>query len=314
MRVFLKKIIDFISPYVPGAIKKPLRNWYIFLFFGAQKLEKDTFDRQPIIFPKKENYIKPAKNRPLVSIIIISYNNWTLTKNCIDSIMTYSYYPNIEIIVVDNNSDNQTKDSLKELAKTNNLIKTIFNQDNKGFAAANNQGVKIANGEYIVYLNNDTIVTPGWIDGLLHHFEDGGKIGLVGPATSYASTIQMLLADYYDINGLLAYAQNINQTKSGSSKKMNMVPLFCVMSPLKVVEEVGGISEEYGVGYFEDDDLCRRVTALGYEILFAEDVFVHHIGGASFDKIGFASNRDLFLRNKKIYEEKWGEWEPPGKR
>ena len=92
--------------------------------------------------------------------------------------------------------------------------------------------------------------------------------------------------------------------------EVNTVAFFCVFLPRKVFERVGMIATEYGRGYFEDDDYCRRVQSLGYKIGIARDIFVHHKMGASFDLLEDSEKTRLFNENKAIYEAKWGKWVP----
>jgi GT2 family glycosyltransferase len=85
---------------------------------------------------------------------------------------------------------------------------------------------------------------------------------------------------------------------------------FCVFISREVLDKIGFISEDFGRGYFEDDDYCRRVEAAGYEISIARDIYVHHQMSASFDLLGDSVKRELFETNKAIYESKWGVWVP----
>ena len=80
--------------------------------------------------------------------------------------------------------------------------------------------------------------------------------------------------------------------------------------PRQVFERVGELDEAFGVGFFEDDDYCRRVELAGWRIACAEDVFVHHHLSASFDQLKAEAKKKLFDANKAIYEAKWGAWEP----
>ena len=91
---------------------------------------------------------------------------------------------------------------------------------------------------------------------------------------------------------------------------VNVVGFFCTAMPRVVFETVGGLDERFGLGFFEDDDYCRRVAEAGYRITIAEDVFVHHHLSASFDLLDRERRQALFDRNKALYEEKWGEWTP----
>jgi O-antigen biosynthesis protein len=83
-----------------------------------------------------------------------------------------------------------------------------------------------------------------------------------------------------------------------------------VMIRAAALREVGGLCEDYGMGFFEDDDYCRRLAAAGWQLACAEDVFVHHELSASFGKLPSAERQELFERNLALYESKWGKWQP----
>ena len=85
---------------------------------------------------------------------------------------------------------------------------------------------------------------------------------------------------------------------------------FCVMMPRTTYNLVGCLDEVFGLGFFEDDDYCRRIEKAGLEIVCAEDVFIHHHLSASFDKLTNGERSRLFDKNRAIYESKWGKWAP----
>jgi GT2 family glycosyltransferase len=88
------------------------------------------------------------------------------------------------------------------------------------------------------------------------------------------------------------------------------VAFFCVAMRREVVKEVGLLDPIFGLGYFEDDDYCRRVTNAGYRIVCADGVFVHHHLSASFSELEHGAKGELFKKNRAIFEEKWGPWKP----
>jgi len=95
----------------------------------------------------------------------------------------------------------------------------------------------------------------------------------------------------------------------GETFSIRTLAFFCVMMPRKVYEQVGPLDEAYGLGFYEDDDYCRRVEQAGWRLECAEDVFIHHHLSASFNKLG-KGRKELLERNRKIYEAKWGAWVP----
>ncbi|HVB17760.1 MAG TPA: glycosyltransferase, partial [Stellaceae bacterium] len=133
---------------------------------------------------------------PPVSVIILAYNNWEYTQACLASVRRWSDYPNLEIIVVDNASSDQTRDRLQALADQDDRIKIVLNDTNLGFAGGNNAGLRVARGEYVILLNNDTVVTHGWVRDLIRPMQRDPTIGLAGPLTNNIGNEQKIKAGY----------------------------------------------------------------------------------------------------------------------
>ncbi|MGD8221042.1 glycosyltransferase [Pseudomonas thivervalensis] len=247
---------------------------------------------------------------PKVSVVVLTYNNLELTKACLDSLLTQSQYSNLEIIVVDNHSSDQTPAYLSAWAKGHPDRIVILNSDNKGFAAGNNQGLAAASGDYLVILNNDTVVTAGWIKGLIRHLQDHKEIGIIGPITNNIGNEAKVSTRYDRMEDMPAEAAQMTRARMGEWFEINTLAFFCVMFPRSTYEQIGGLCEEYGLGFFEDDDYCRRVQRRGMRAACAEDVFVHHHLSASFNTLGARKKQALFERNRAIYESKWGSWVP----
>ena len=112
------------------------------------------------------------------------------------------------------------------------------------------------------------------------------------------------------MRGMREAAAAYTRRHAGELLPIRTVAFFCVAMPRSTYETVGPLDPAFGVGFFEDDDYCRRVEAAGLGVACAEDVFVHHHLSASFDKLKAGKRQELFLRNKAIYEAKWGEWQP----
>jgi GT2 family glycosyltransferase len=247
---------------------------------------------------------------PRVSVVILTYNNLNLTKACLQSVIERSQYANLEIIVVDNASTDGTIDYLREFQRHHSSVKIIANRYNVGFAAGNNLGLAAATGEYLVLLNNDTVVTEGWVLTLLHHLMDHSDIGLLGAVTNHIGNEAQVKVDYAGLDQMPERSRAYTLTHMGELLFLRTVAFFCVMMPRSTYARCGPISEEYGIGFFEDDDYCRKVEKLGLKIACAEDVFIHHHLSASFNKLREKERRALFDRNRAIYEKKWGPWIP----
>lgn len=250
-------------------------------------------------------------DEPLVSVVVVSYNQWDLTQRCLASIEENSDALRMEIIVVDNQSRDETPARLTDwMNERPDSRLRILNAENRGFACAVNQGLNRATGQFFVILNNDTIVSPGWVRGLRRHLQRDPTIGLICPITNnIGNEAQVSLAGTTPsevFRSALAYSLG----KSGQAIALTIAAFFCVMIPRRVWESIGALDERFFPGFFEDDDYCLRVRAAGWRIACAEDVFVYHELSASFDREGAARRQEIFERNKRLFEDKWGPWKP----
>ena len=245
---------------------------------------------------------------PKVSIIIVTYNNLSLTKACIDSIYSKSQYPNFELIIIDNNSQDGTKKYLAEISAKYNNIRLVLNDDNKGFGPANNQGIKVANGSYIILLNNDTVVTPGWITRLLRYLKNK-DIGMVGPVTNMCGNEAIIYVPY-DVVTLDGFEDFLGDYYKSHTKpdffEIDMLSMYCVALRRETIEEIGLLDERFKVGTFEDTDYAQRLKVKGYKLICARDVFIHHHCRASFGMLPNEKYLKIYAENRRKFEEKWG--------
>lgn len=214
-----------------------------------------------------------------ISIIVVSYNNLDYTRLCLESILKNTSYQNYEIIIVDNASDNDTVAFLIDYCSKNNIEKLILNQENLGFAKANNQGAKTSDGEYLVFLNNDTIVSPGWLHRLMWHLKSDKNIGMVGPVTNAISNEAKINIDYSDatIFNVNNFAAKQTMLNYGQSFAIKVLAMFCLMMTKELFFEVKGLDERYKIGIFAGDDLAIKIQKKGLRLLCAKDVFIHHV-------------------------------------
>lgn len=289
------------------------------------RLEQALTERQPELVEQRQAVARQntwqARYRVLkphldalyepVAIIVISYNGLDHTRQCINSLLANTIYPNYKVIIVDNASDEPVRDYLHDLANTEPRVEVIYNDTNVGFAAANNIGVAhAADSQFYVLLNNDTIVPPGWLNRLLWYARKP-EIGLVGPVTNWTGNEAKIDVTYRITADMAAFARRYTTAHAGRYFDINVLAMFCVAFRREVWDKVGPLDERFAVGMFEDDDYARRVRAAGYRVICAEDVFIHHHGMASFGQLPEAEYQSLFERNKRLYEQKWQEaWKP----
>lgn len=252
-----------------------------------------------------------AVSLPSVSVVVLTYNNWAYTQACLQSLFTRTEYPGRwEVVVADNASSDETVERLKEWSAREPRMKLVLNEQNLGFSAGNNTGLAVATGDYLVLLNNDTVVTRGWLLTLLRHFQVDPTLGLLGPATNHIGNESKVPVQYDTLAQMPAAARGWTLQHMGQLYPMRTLAFFCVMMPRTVFEQVGPLDEHFGRGFFEDDDYCRRIEQLGLHMACADDVLVHHQLSASFEKVDNRERQALFERNKAYYESKWGPWEP----
>lgn len=244
---------------------------------------------------------------PKVSIVVLTYNNLCLNRYCIQSILEKTAYPNYEFIIVDNLSTDGTVEYLRELdAKKDPRIKVILNTENLGFAGGNNAAIRAATGEYVVLLNNDVVVTRGWLTALVKHIESDPKCGMVGAVTNSIGNEEMIAVRYRNLKELEQFAYIYTQEHMGEIyAEVDRLPLFCTIIRKSMMDQYGMLDEGYKVGMFEDDDFAMLVKKAGYHFFAAEDCFVHHVNNASFKRLSPEKYQNIFNENRKRYEEKW---------
>jgi len=251
------------------------------------------------------------KTYELVSIIILTYNNLHLTKQCIDSIFKNTSYPNFELIIVDNASKDGTVDYLKELSIAKSNVMILLNDENEGFAKGNNQGIRASSGEYIILLNNDTIVTPAWLTKLVNYLKQDQTIGMVGPVTNCIGNEAMIPTNYSTTEEMLEFAEQYTEEHDKDFFEINVLAMFCIAVRKEIFNLIGFLDEQFQIGMFEDDDFALRVKEKGYKLICAEDIFLHHFNNSGFKLFSEEKYKEIFETNRKKFEDKWGiTWEP----
>ncbi|MEQ6077774.1 glycosyltransferase [Bacillus subtilis] len=238
------------------------------------------------------------------SIIVLTYNQLALTKQCLESIWKHTNNDCIEVIVIDNGSHDGTRDYLKQITS----IKAIFNKMNEGFAKACNQGLEVASGDNILFLNNDTVVTNQWLEPMIKLLYQDDKIGMVGPVSNYVSGPQQVPVNYTnveEVEEIEDFSRLYCLQQRGRSKAVLRLVGFCLLVKKKVLDQVGGFDERFVGGSFEDDDLSLRVLQAGYQLKIALDSFVHHHGHATFTGNPDLSISQLYEENRQRFIDKW---------
>jgi len=194
----------------------------------------------------------------MVSIIVPARYRADLTQVCIDSILKYTKDFELIVVVEGNNLE------IIELIDKYN-INIVYNPVPKGYAGALNAGMRVAQGEYLCFMNNDTVVTPGWMEAMLKAFDDK-EVGLSTPTFWGMGTRQSV--DW-----------NTDKEFDWVLEPFNLAGV-CFLIPRKVMNEIGEWDESFNHGG-EDFDITLRVSNAGYKMIVARKAFIYHYGGAS---------------------------------
>jgi len=217
------------------------------------------------------------RSSPVVSIVIVNYNGKVYLENCLSSIAK-STFKSYEIILVDNASKDGSVDFVKKYSP---WVKVIQNEENLGFAEGNNIGAKHANGDYILFLNNDTEVTSRWLEQMVEVAGTDSSIGICGSKVllldrkNIIDVIGGFLCDIYG-SGLYALGHlTVDHHQYDSIRDIFSVVGACLLIRRKVFEEIGGFDSRYFI-LGEDIDLSWRAQLAGYRVIVNPLAVIYH--------------------------------------
>ena len=221
--------------------------------------------------------------RPRVSIILVNYNDRAHFPDCLASLERVVTALPAEVILVDNHSE----DGSAEAAESFGWVRLIRNEENLGYARANNIGIEAARGEFLFFLNTDTVVPEGSLPTLLAELEARPGAGAIGPAlVRENSRIQVSFGR--EVNFISELWQKFFRNpyyrtvlrSAARAREVGWLSGACLLARRSAVEDAGRFDENFFL-YFEDIDLCRRMREKGYRLVFFPGVRVVHVGGAS---------------------------------
>ena len=245
---------------------------------------------------------------PKVSIISINYNQAQATTEMLDSVVENSY-PNLEVIVVDNASPNSGFEALPKKYPLPNF-KFVESKINLGFAGGNNFGFQFADGDFILYLNNDAILTVGCIEKLVATLQANPKLGVVSPIIldtkikdSDPDIIQF--AGTTTVNSITGRNATFGEGEELSKQYIQTETAYAhggaMMVPRTVIEKAGLIPEMYFL-FYEELDWCERIKEAGFEVALVPEARVYHYMSLSMGKESpiktyyINRSRTLFMR------------------
>jgi GT2 family glycosyltransferase len=237
---------------------------------------------------------------PVCDLVLLSWNHLEETRPCLESLFASTKVPS-RLFIVDNGSEPDVRAFLRTITPRGAIteITVLQNETNEGFPRGMNRGLKAATAPYVCLLNNDLRFSIGWLREMIRVAEEHPTVGVVNPDSStfghspaLGQTIQ-------------AYAESL-ASRAGQFVEVGMCIGFCMLITRRVVDAIGGLSEEVERIFFEDEDYCMRVRQAGYQCVIAKGAYVYHAEHTTVRKM--PEREALFARNRRWCQRKWGRW------
>jgi GT2 family glycosyltransferase len=289
-RARYRALLDHLA--APGGANADLRCLHDNLVRGPQK--RDVYG--PLHFPQHKH--------PRVSIVIPVRDKFEMTYFCLSALLLAWNEATYEVIVVDDGSADETLD----IARIAPGIKSARNEESQGFVHTCNRGAELAEGDYVVFLNNDTEPTSRWLDELLYVFERFEGVGLAGSKLLYPDgVLQEAGGIVWSSGNPWNYGRNQNAAAPEYSytRQVDYVSGAALMISRQVWRDVGGFSKEFAPAYFEDTDLAFKVRSRGLKTVFVPHSVVYHYEGVS-SGTSVASGMKRYQEvNRPKFKRKW---------
>jgi len=248
------------------------------------------------------------ESRPVrASIVIPVFGKLNYTFQCFRSLLREVNLEEDELIIVNNGSEDETE---RVFSHMKGLVRLINNRENRGFVEACNQGAAVARGEYVVFLNNDTVVGPGWLERLVETAENDPKVGAVGSMLLYPDGRLQEAGSvvWVDGNGWnYGKGKDPEESRFRYAREVDYCSASSLLVRKRLFDELGGFDERYAPAYYEDTDLCFGVRSLNYKVVYQPLSRVVHYEGvtAGTDVLsGLKRHQEL---NRGRFVEKWRE-------
>ncbi|MEK6964009.1 MAG: glycosyltransferase [Nanoarchaeota archaeon] len=272
---------------------------------ALQKVQQqlDEFQQITAFYQEQKKKLVVDKTKPLTSLIVITYNQLYYTRLCLESLFATTDAP-FELILVDNASTDGTGAYFLSLEKNKQHLSSALkglhlclNSDNRGFAAAVNQGMRQAKGSVLGVLNNDLLFTPQWLSSLLDSMQKN-QCQLIGPVCNRVEDViqlpQLANTSYTDVKSMLQYIEG-HEAVFPNYASADWIAGFCLLIQREVVNKIGYFDEQFGLGFCEDEDYCYRARQAGFSVGFS-NVFIHHYWHKSFSQL------DANKQNQRVFK------------
>lgn len=274
----------------------------------VEEAQSDAFTEEQLLRPESvaDPVALPTADEPEVSIIIPVYNQLAYTAACLASIASIPTRAGYEVLVVDDASSDDTPGWLGQCRG----IRVLRNRRNKGFIGTCNRGAKQARGRYLVFLNNDTRVTEGWLDAIVDTFREHPDAGIVGARLVFADgTLQeaggIVFSDATGWN--FGRGDEPDRPIYRFVSEADYVSGACLAIERRRFDELGAFDRHYAPAYYEDTDLCFKARRAGLKVLYQPASTVIHFEGATSGTDETSGAKRYQVVNREKFLERWAE-------
>lgn len=244
---------------------------------------------------------------PEVSIIVLNHNRSDLTADCLSAIWRNTFGHKYEVIVVDNGSEQA---QLAQLQQTGSNFRLISLPQNRPFGEANNIAVASTTASIVVFVNNDTLVQENWLRPLISLLGSSDRIGAVGPRMLFPDGWLQEAGAYINENGVsmqVGTTEPYHPEEAETARPVDYCSAACLVVRRTVFNAIGGFDPLFAPAYFEDADLCFRMTLLGFHVYYCPSSTIIHIGGET-SRTVWDSERiaKIFDTNRRRFLYRWG--------
>jgi GT2 family glycosyltransferase len=255
---------------------------------------------------RAEGPAAPEPGRPVTaSVIIPVFNKVEFTFQCLRSLVREVDFGETEVIVVDNASADETPELLSHFGS---FVRVIRNDENRGFVDACNQGAAVARGRYLVFLNNDTVVLPGWLTALVETAERDETAGAVGSLFLYPDgRIQEAGAGVWSNGEAFHYGwgRSPEDRRFTFAREVDYCSGASLLVRRELFERLGGFDRRYAPAYYEDTDLCMGVRSLGYRVVYQPHSRLYHFEGGTAGTDTRTGFKHYQVVNRDKFFDKW---------
>jgi glycosyltransferase involved in cell wall biosynthesis len=270
----------------------------------------------PHVVPVENWFSEPRpRGNELVSVVLFCSDDLTWLSPCLAALVSHTRAP-FELIFVHPGRANDLADRVSAFSRANSNVRVelVKCPAKSGFAHRANRGLRRARGRFIALLDGDTLVTSGWIDGLIAlALHEWPHVGLVGPVDNTRIAPQGVAIDYQGIEDVDRFAAGRRRAWLGQMMSVGRLTSTCLLGRREVFDRLGALDERFSDGLYAVGDMCLRAREAGLRLLMAQDVFVHHAATAPSEP---SAEPEQGLDDSSLLQAKWGsEWtagfEPP---